>query len=144
MGDGPDEAKLQQLATPNITLLPPQPDAVVTDYMNRCKAFVYAADEDFGIAAVEAQAAGAPVIAFGKGGVTETVIPGKTGLFFHEQTVESLVEAVNAFEASPHRFDPDYLRHHADQFSPERFQRQFSQYIQQAWDRFRAENGIQY
>jgi len=143
MGDGPDEAKLQHLATKNVTLLSPQSDAIVTDYMNRCKAFVYAAEEDFGIAAVEAQAAGAPVIAFGKGGVTETVIPGKTGLFFQEQTVESVVEAVKEFEARSWDFVPEALRLHADQFSPECFQAQFSQYVDQRWDQFCAENAIQ-
>ena len=142
MGDGPDAEMLHQLATDNITVLPPQSDSVVTDYMNRCKAFVYAAEEDFGIAAVEAQAGGAPVIAFGKGGITETVIPGKTGLFFHEQTVESVIEAIRVFEATFQDVDPDQLQHHADQFSPERFQQQFSRYVDHAWDQFHIENEI--
>ena len=142
MGDGPDAEMLHHLATDNITVLPPQSDSVVTDYMNRCKAFVYAAEEDFGIAAVEAQAAGAPVIAFGKGGITETVIPGKTGLFFHEQTVESVIEAIRVFEATFQDVDPDQLRHHADQFSPERFQQQFSRYVDHAWDQFHTGNEI--
>ncbi|MEM9450651.1 MAG: glycosyltransferase [Cyanobacteria bacterium P01_E01_bin.6] len=144
MGDGPDAARLQQLATDNVTLLSPQSDEVVTDYMNRCKAFVYAAEEDFGIAAVEAQAAGAPVIAFGKGGVTETVIPGKTGLFFNEQTVESVILAIKQFEETSQQFSLEHLQRHADQFSPERFQHQFSRYVDHAWDQFRTENGIQY
>lgn len=139
MGNGPDEEKLRLLATDNITFLAPQSDAVVTDYMNRCKAFVYAAEEDFGIAAVEAQAAGAPVIAFGKGGITETVIPGQTGLFFHQQTVESVIQAIREFEDRAHRFDSDHLRHHADQFSPDCFQQKFSQFVEHAWENFPAE-----
>ncbi|MEL6223738.1 MAG: glycosyltransferase [Cyanobacteria bacterium J06627_8] len=143
MGDGPDEPRLRQLATDNITFVSPQSDATVTDYMNRCNAFVYAADEDFGIAAVEAQAAGAPVIAFGKGGITETVIPGKTGIFFHEQTVESVIQAVMQFEQSAQTFSCDQLQSHASQFSPERFQRQFTRYVDLTWDRFQTENGLQ-
>ncbi len=136
MGNGPDEEKLRHLATDNITLLPPQSDGVVTDYMNRCKAFVYAAEEDFGIAAVEAQAAGAPVIAFGKGGVTETVIPGQTGLFFHQQSVESVIQAVSKFEKCSKQFKGETLRHQAEQFSPERFQQQFFQFVEKAWENF--------
>ncbi|MGB3494551.1 MAG: glycosyltransferase [Elainellaceae cyanobacterium] len=144
VGDGPDKARLQHLATPNITLLPPQPDAVIADYMNRCKAFVYMADEDFGIAAVEAQAAGAPVIAYGKGGITETVIHEKTGILFPQQTLESLVNAVKSFEARTDPFDIEILRQQAERFAPERFQREFSECVETTWTKFCVENGIQY
>jgi glycosyltransferase involved in cell wall biosynthesis len=143
MGDGPDEARLHQMATDNITLLSPQSDDVVANYMNRCKAFVYAADEDFGIAAVEAQAAGAPVIAFGKGGVTETVIPGKTGIFFSEQKVDSVIQAVKQFEQMKSTFSSEHLQVHANQFSPGRFQTRFAQYVDRTWKRFRSENALQ-
>ena len=85
--------------------------------MERCKAFVFAADEDFGITPVEAQAAGAPVIAYGRGGVTETVLHGETGLFFQEQTVESLLATVRAFESEEYQFDPERLRQNAERFS---------------------------
>ncbi len=143
IGDGADRKKIQRLATPNIQLLGQQPDEVVADYMARCKAFVFAAAEDFGIAPVEAQAAGAPVIAYGKGGATETIIPGKTGLFFPEQTIESLLEAVTAFEANRYHFNPDDIRLHAEQFSPERFRQQLTQFIDQKWAIFRRGDGIE-
>jgi glycosyltransferase involved in cell wall biosynthesis len=111
--------------------------------MQRCKAFVYAAVEDFGIAAVEAQAAGAPVIAYGKGGITETVIAEKTGLFFPEQTVESLMETVHLFESGVYKFDVDVLRQNAEQFSPARFCEQFSEFVEAKWTKFRRRDGIQ-
>ncbi|MGJ3248887.1 MAG: glycosyltransferase [Elainellaceae cyanobacterium] len=143
MGDGPDERKLRRLAASNIQFLSPQSEAIVASYMARCKAFVYAAEEDFGIAAVEAQAAGAPVIAFGKGGVTETVIPGKTGLFFLEQSVESLIESVKEFESGAHHFSPDYARQNAERFASERFRQEFSQFVEQKWIHFRRGDDIQ-
>jgi glycosyltransferase involved in cell wall biosynthesis len=136
IGDGPDAALIKAQAGSTIQFLGHQPDAVVVDHMQRCKAFVFAAAEDFGIAAVEAQAAGAPVIAYGRGGVTETVVPGKTGLFFEEQTVESLVKTVRLFESAPALFNVDVLRQHAEQFAPERFQREFNHLIEQKWTKF--------
>jgi glycosyltransferase involved in cell wall biosynthesis len=143
IGDGPDRDRIQRLAGSNIHLLGQQPDPVVEDYMQRCKAFVFAAAEDFGIAPVEAQAAGAPVIAYGKGGVTETVIPGKTGLFFLEQTVESLVETIQHFESGILAVDPHQLREHAAQFSPERFRQELIRFIDQKWTVFQRRDGIQ-
>jgi glycosyltransferase involved in cell wall biosynthesis len=142
MGSGPQEQTIRRLATPNIQFVAPQSEAVVADYLQRCKAFVYAAEEDFGIAAVEAQAAGAPVIAYGKGGVTETVISGKTGVFFPEQSVESLMTVVKEFESGAIHFSPDQSRQHADQFSSERFRREFHQFIDQKWTYFRQGNGL--
>ena len=139
VGDGPDLAKIKAIATPNIQILPPQPEATITDYMNRCRAFVYAAEEDFGIAAVEAQAAGAPVIAYGRGGVTETVIPGQTGLLFSHQSVDSLKEAVLAFHADPKQFEVEDLRYNAERFSPICFHRNFSAALDQAWQNFQAD-----
>lgn len=143
MGDGGDRARLQAIAGANVQFLPPQPDAVVVDYMQQCKAFVYAAAEDFGIAAVEAQAAGAPVIAYGRGGVTETVIPGKTGIFFDEQTVESLIAAVQQFEAGVPLVEPEQMRQQVERFAPDRFQREFSRFIEQKWAIFREGDGVQ-
>jgi glycosyltransferase involved in cell wall biosynthesis len=144
IGDGGDRPKIERLATPNIQLLGHQPDAVVADHMSRCKAFVFAAAEDFGIAPVEAQAAGAPVIAYGKGGVTESVIAGKTGLFFPDQTVESLVEAVQKFESGIYCFSPEEVRQNAARFSPERFRQQLIQFIDQKWTKFRRRDAIEY
>ena len=141
VGDGPELAKIRQLAGSNIQLLGYQPDTVVRDYLERCKAFVFAADEDFGIVAVEAQAAGAPVIAYGKGGVTETVIPGETGLFFGQQTVESLIQAVYKFEAHEHTFDRERIRQNAERFSRKRFQREFSEFVNREWESFSVRRG---
>jgi glycosyltransferase involved in cell wall biosynthesis len=143
IGDGSDRRKIEQLAGANVQLLPPQPESVVVDYLQRCKAFVYAAEEDFGITVVEAQAAGAPVISYGKGGATETVIAGKTGLFFSSQTIESLMETVRLFESGTYQFDPDFLRENAERFSVDRFHREFNRLIEQKWTDFRREDGIE-
>ena len=144
IGEGPEWKQVKSLARSNIQLLGQQPDQIVVDYMQRCKAFVYAAAEDFGITLVEAQAAGAPVITYGRGGATESVIAGKTGLFFPEQTVESLVETVKLFESGVYLFNPDYLRQNAEQFAPDRFRQKISRFIEQKWALFRQRNGLEY
>ncbi len=125
IGDGPDMAKIAAKAGPNVTILGYQPFEVLRDYMQRARAFVFAATEDFGIIPVEAQACGTPVIAFGRGGATETVVHGQTGVFFEEQTVASLVDAVREFDRIGIAFEPAIIRNHALQFSVERFQREF-------------------
>ncbi|NEQ96131.1 MAG: glycosyltransferase family 4 protein [Cyanothece sp. SIO2G6] len=144
VGDGPEQATIEALAGPNVTLLPPQPEEAIANYMNRCKAFVYGAEEDFGIALVEAQAAGAPVITYGRGGALETVIPGKTGIFFDKQTTAAIVKAVTEFETGCLHAEVDCLRDHAAQFSPDRFQQQFYQFVEQAWYRFHNQNALEY
>jgi glycosyltransferase involved in cell wall biosynthesis len=121
IGDGPEMEKISEKATPNVTLLGYQSSTVMRDHMARAKAFVFPAEEDFGIVPVEAQACGTPVIAFGRGGALETVRGESTdkrptGLFFYEQTVESLCEAVERFEQMP-PFDPQIIRAHAETFS---------------------------
>jgi glycosyltransferase involved in cell wall biosynthesis len=113
-----------------------QPDDAVVYYMQNARAFVFAAEEDFGILPVEAQACGTPVIAYGCGGVTETVRPGETGLFFHEQTADALAKAVRTFEAARDRFEPDVLRAQAERFAPERFRSAFHDIVMQAHDDF--------
>ena len=132
IGAGPDFDKVKALAGPNVQLLGRQPDDVVAEYMARCKAFVFAADEDFGIVPVEAQAAGAPVIAYGKGGVLETVVADQTGVFFGQQNVESLGRAVALFESKADRFDSAVIRQHAEKFRPERFRTEFRAIIEVA------------
>jgi glycosyltransferase involved in cell wall biosynthesis len=134
IGDGPDFAKVKSKLTPNVALLGYQPIEVLTDHMQRAKALVFAAEEDFGITPVEAQACGTPVIAFGKGGALETVIdspdPAKrTGIFFKRQTVADIVDAVHRFEASE-PFDPEVCRANAQQYSPERFRREFLELVE--------------
>ena len=136
IGDGPDWKKVRQGAGPNVQLLGWQADSVVKDYMERCKAFVYAADEDFGIVVVEAQAAGAPVIAYGRGGVTESVIPGENGVTYPEQHVESLADAVLRFETCAHRFHPERVRLTTRRFSRERFKQAFAALVDREWEKF--------
>ena len=143
IGDGSDWARIAAMAGPNVRLLGKQPDAVVTDYMQRCKGFIFPAEEDFGITPVEAQAAGAPVIAFGRGGVTETVIHGKTGVLFPEQTVDSLVQAVKSFEMGMHQLNREDLRQQAEQFSIECFQSQFRNCVEQTHTAFLQGNPLE-
>jgi glycosyltransferase involved in cell wall biosynthesis len=128
IGDGPEMQKIRQLAGPNVTLLGYQPNPVVCDYMQRAKAFIFAAEEDFGIVMVEAQACGTPVIAFGKGGALEIVIGmdnasgnAPTGIFFDEQSCRSLVAAVDGFEAT--KIDPQNCRDRAERFTADAFQK---------------------
>ena len=143
IGSGGEAAKIQQLARSNVQFLPPQSETAIADYLSRCKAFVYAAAEDFGISLVEAQAAGAPVIAYGKGGASEIVIPGKTGILFAEQTVESLMAAVQEFEARTYPFDLDLLRQNADRFSIDRFRQEFDRFVAQKCTDFQRRDGIE-
>ncbi|NJN04390.1 MAG: glycosyltransferase family 4 protein [Leptolyngbyaceae cyanobacterium RM1_1_2] len=136
IGDGPQWQQIAALGRPSIQLLGHQPDATVTDYMQRCRAFVFPAEEDFGITPVEAQAAGAAVIAYGRGGVTETVIPGKTGILFDEQTPASLTAAVKMFEQTRSHFSSEQIRQQAEQFSQERFQQSFSELVETTYLKF--------
>lgn len=127
VGDGAELSQLQKIAKENIQLLGYQPDEAVTDLMNRAKAFVYMATEDFGIAMAEAQAAGCPVIAYYKGGASEIVQDGKTGVLFKEQTSESLVEAIKQFESM--KLNSKAASENAARFSSERFREEFVSYI---------------
>jgi glycosyltransferase involved in cell wall biosynthesis len=130
IGDGPEMAVVRAKAAPNITILGYQPRAAVSDYMRRARAFLFAAEEDFGIAALEAQACGTPVIAYGKGGALETVIGGaaeaaeRTGVFFFEQTSSAIITAVEEFEAVSSGISAAVCRRNAMRFAPERFRRE--------------------
>ncbi|MBN1922537.1 MAG: glycosyltransferase [Anaerolineae bacterium] len=119
-GSGRDRAALEAIAGPNVEFLGYVPDADLCLLLAQCKAFVFPGREDFGIAPLEAQAAGRPVIAFGAGGALDTIIEGETGAFFREQTVEALIAAVTAFDAAA--VDPSACRSNAERFSVERFQ----------------------
>lgn len=144
IGDGPDFKRVRKLAGSNVTLLGYQPTTVLREHMQRAKAFVFAAEEDFGIMPVEAQACGTPVIAYGKGGSLETVIGLErrdrppTGVLFPEQTVESLVEAVEAFESATASFDPTVLRRHAEQFSAARFRTEYRAFVERSLEDWRS------
>ncbi len=130
IGDGPDFKKIKSKAGPNVELLGYQDFEVLKNYMQRAKAFIFAAEEDFGITPVEAQACGTPVVAYGKGGVLETVIEDKTGIFFKEQTKESLAEAVERFERIQSKFDCNEIRKNAERFSKDRFKREFKNFVE--------------
>ncbi len=120
IGDGPEMARLKQINAPNVNLLGFQDNEAVAKAMQDAKALIFAAEEDFGIVPVEAQACGTPVIAYGKGGALETVIPGETGFFFDEQTPDSLIAAVEQFESAP-ALNPERIRENAERFDKDRF-----------------------
>ncbi len=133
IGTGPQYERIKKAATANVQVLGYQEFPVLLAHMQRAKAFIFAAEEDFGIAPLEAQACGTPVLAFGKGGASETVIDGVTGLHFYEQTPEAVCDAVDRFEALETPFEPLDIRAHALRFSTERFKRQFRDFVEQAW-----------
>ena len=138
IGDGPELERIKRIANPHIKMMGWQSDPVVVDHMQRCRAFINASDEDFGIAPVEAQAAGAPVIAYGRGGTGETVLHGVTGVHFQKQTIEHIVAAVKEFENDPTRFDAARIHEHAMQFDASHFDSQMRQLIDRQWSEFTA------
>jgi len=129
IGDGPQMDLVRSKATSNVSILGYQSFEILKDHMQRAKAFVYAAEEDFGIAIVEAQACGTPVIAYGKGGALESVVPlgspGATGLHFMKQTPASLCDAVERFEDCSHAFTVAACRRNAERFGAADFRRRF-------------------
>lgn len=135
IGEG-DKSVLKH-ATRNIEVIGFQPFESLKTYLASAKAFVYAAEEDFGITIVEAQASGTPVIAFGKGGATETVLNGKTGVLFPEQTAERLIEAVKIFEQTD--FDHAAIRNHAERFDRAIFAEKIKTFIDEHYRAFLQE-----
>ncbi len=133
VGDGPELKKLKQMAGPTIEFLPHQPRAKLRDLMANCKALIFPGEEDFGIMPVEAQACGRPVVAYGRGGALETVVPGITGLHFAHQTVESLIKALKASEQV--EWDPAIIRAHSKQFARTEYQSAMKALIQEQWTR---------
>jgi len=134
IGDGPEMAKARAIHAPNVTLLGYQPFAVLLEHMRNAKAFVFAAEEDFGISPVEAQACGTPVIAYAKGGVLETICgldhPMPTGVFYHQQTVSALVAAIGEFENAKPRISAQACRTNAERFSCERFEQEIKDFVE--------------
>jgi glycosyltransferase involved in cell wall biosynthesis len=142
IGEGPefDKAKSAAGSAPNISLLGYQSTEVMVDHMQRARAFVFAAEEDFGITPVEAQACGTPVIAFGKGGALETVRAdgakeSRTGAFFYEQSVAAIQTAVQDFEAGV-GFSARACRSNAERFAPEAFRMQLRTLVENEWRNF--------
>lgn len=142
IGGGPNLEAYRKLAKDNVTVMGYQPFDVLKDKMQHAKAFVFAADEDFGMIPIEAQSCGTPVIEYGHGGSLETVNGGKTGLFFYEQTPEAIVEAVNKFEAMGSQpFAPADCRQWAEGFSEKRFKREIKEFVEEKYEEFKK-NGI--
>ncbi|EOE2818888.1 glycosyltransferase family 4 protein, partial [Klebsiella pneumoniae] len=146
IGDGSEIGKVKSKASKNVEILGYQPNHIMLEHMQNAKAFVFAAEEDFGITPVEAQACGTPVIAFGKGGSLETIRPlgvdNPTGLFFSEQTIESIISQVNAFERNVEIFEPENCRLNSLRFSSLRFKNEMDNFINDKWLKFQESKKI--
>ncbi len=134
IGSGQEEARLRALAGPGVRFLGWQPDPVIRDHLRRCRALLFPGEEDFGIVPVEANACGAPVIAYGRGGATETVVPpggraAPTGLWLEEQTADCLAAALEHFEKQAADFDPSAARRQALRFNRQRFAEELFGYL---------------
>jgi glycosyltransferase involved in cell wall biosynthesis len=133
IGDGPLFEQIKAEATSNVSVLGFQPFPVLLDHMQKARCFLFASEEDFGIAPLEAQACGTPVVAFGKGGARDTVVDGVTGLYFWQQTPQAICDAIEKFESVENSFDPDQIRAHAMHFSTESFKKKFAGYVESRW-----------
>ncbi|MFH1134350.1 MAG: glycosyltransferase [Nanoarchaeota archaeon] len=131
VGTGRDMDRLKKMAKPNITLTGFISDKKMREYYRHAKGFIFPQLEDFGITSVESQACGTPVIAFAKGGALETVIEGKTGHFFHEQTPEALIKAITEFEKMT--FDPKACRRNALRFDKRIFKRKIKAFVEEKY-----------
>ncbi|RZD17764.1 MAG: glycosyltransferase family 4 protein [Candidatus Acididesulfobacter diazotrophicus] len=129
IGDGPELNNVRKLAAKNIEILGYQTSSIVKEYMEKAKCFVFAAEEDFGIVSVEAQACGTPVIAYGRGGATESVINNETGIFFKNQNVEDIINAVKYFEINYENFNPINIRRTVERFSVNNFKKKFKNFV---------------
>ena len=136
IGAGPERRKLEARAADNIKFLGWKNDSAVAEILGRARALVHAAEEDFGLVMVEAQAAGCPVIAFGRGAARETVLEGKTGVLFSEPTVDSLIQAVQCFIEDEKTFMQNDILENAGRFCKERFQNQFAGMVEREWRDF--------
>jgi len=136
IGDGPERRRLAELAGPTVSLAGWLTGEAIRLHLRRARAMLFPAHEDFGIAPLEAQACGLPVIAFGEGGATETVLPGGpqqpgTGLFFDRQEWPSLAEAIEQLETHPDWFSASLARRQAERFTIERFEREMMAYLEE-------------
>ncbi len=142
IGKGPQFNRVKKIAgkAKNIEILGYQPDSVLKTCLQRAKAFIFAAEEDFGILPVEAQACGTPVIAYGKGGALETVVDNETGIFFGRQEEGSLIEAIRRFEEKQKQFDCKKIRGHAENFSKDIFQKKYRKFVEDKYSEFVKKN----
>jgi glycosyltransferase involved in cell wall biosynthesis len=148
VGEGEQYGRLRKLAGPSIRFCGALSDEDLSEEYAHCRALLFPGEEDFGIVPVEALSFGRPVIAYGRGGVTETVIglhpesgqvpENSTGVFFHQQSVKSLMEAIRTFEQVENRFSPSFIQRQANRFSPENFRRDFTRFLQHKWQEFHS------
>jgi glycosyltransferase involved in cell wall biosynthesis len=135
IGSGQDGDRLKAMAGPTVEFMGWQKDEVLRDHLRRCRALLFPGEEDFGIVPVEANACGTPVVAFARGGATETVVPldqpGPTGAWFAEQTVESLVAALERLEREADRLDPAAARRQALKFEQRKYESDLFAYLEQ-------------
>lgn len=129
IGSGPEKEKIKAKATPNVDVIGYQDFENLKSYIEKAKAFVFAAEEDFGIIVVEAMACGTPVIAGNYGGTAESVIDGVTGILFPEQTVESIIQAVKRFDVISHSMNYKEIRLHSEKFSRSTFEKNIKEYV---------------
>ncbi|MFZ2975877.1 MAG: glycosyltransferase [Candidatus Moraniibacteriota bacterium] len=134
LGRGPEMKRLQKIAGPNVKLLGRVSDEELRKHFSRCQAFIFPQEEDFGLTAIEAMASGTPLIAYNGGDIPEHMEEGKTGVFFHHQTVEDLVEVVRKFKNSD--YDPYYIRQRVLEFDKEIFKAKIKEYIEKEWKEF--------
>lgn len=141
IGDGSEYKKLKSCARSNIKFLGRLSDEEIRCYYSKCRAFIFPGEEDFGITPLEAMASGKPVIAYRAGGVRETVVEGKTGLFFDKQSKESLMETVKNFISIEDSFKKHDIRNHALKFNEERFKREILSFIEEKYMDFKKKIG---
>ena len=134
IGTGRDEKRLKRMAGKTIEFLGFVEDKQVADYFLDCQAFLFPGEDDFGITPIEAMSYGKPVLALGKGGVLESIIPGKTGEFFAEETVEALAKTIQNFK--PDRYRAEDCIKQAQKFSKDNFKKNFSKFVNEKWDEF--------
>jgi glycosyltransferase involved in cell wall biosynthesis len=142
VGSGPEERRLKALAGRTVEFLGWRSDQEVAELYSRCRALLFPGMEDFGIVPLEAMASGRPVIAFGRGGALETIVPWEpgndaaTGCLFSEQTVDALAGAIRRFEANAHHFNPKALRAHAEAFDRPLFKERIAAWVARRWEEF--------
>ncbi|MBI2845251.1 MAG: glycosyltransferase [Chloroflexi bacterium] len=139
IGEGRDRARLEKMAGPTVQFLGNLPNGQVAHYLSRARALIFPGEEDFGLAPLEAQAAGRPVIAYAGGGARETVIEGETGVLFTEPNQRSLIEALQRFQGMS--FDPAALRANAQRFSKQVFQNRLQSFVQEKWQEWQSKGG---
>jgi len=136
IGSGPERERLKKIANPNIEFIGHQSAEKLGAYMQAAKAFVFAAEEDFGIIVVEAMACGTPVIALNKGGTAESVLNGKTGILFNEQNHSSIIKAIDEFEKMEGVFSPQIIREYSLKFSRKLFEENFIKFVREKAEKF--------